>query len=204
MIFLWLLTVVVGLVAAIIGVLLVLLAVPVGVRVTRTAGSERVMVKAHWLWGVVRISLTGRKRNSHGAQTRRGRRAIGRQKKRQHDPDDRSRQPALKDIPVIVRTIAKLLNRILHRLKVAADGDMHIGLSDPADTGIFWGVSAPYLLRFTERVGLRVQPSFGGAEFAFTGRAAVEVVPVTVVVPVLRFVLSRNGRTVVRILRGRA
>jgi hypothetical protein len=91
----------------------------------------------------------------------------------------------------------------VRRFTVAAQGDVRLGLSDPADTGTLWGVSAPFLVPFTERLGLRVQPSFVGAECSFTGQAAVAVVPVTVVVPVLRFGLSREGRVVIGILRGR-
>jgi hypothetical protein len=209
MILLWLITAVVGLVVTIGALLLVLLAVPVGVRVTKTVDSERIMVKAHWLWGVVSIPLTGRHRKTNDTKTRdtrkrRKRRATDEHTKRHHDASHRSRRPAPEEIPVIVRTVTILLRRIVRRFKVAAEGELRIGLSDPADTGILWGVSAPFLVPFTERVGLRVQPSFVGAECSFTGQAAVEVVPATVVVPVLRFGLSRDGRTMVRILRGRA
>lgn len=204
MILLWLITAVVGLVVTIVALLLVLLAVPVGVRVTKTVDSERIMVKAHWLWGVVSILLTGRHRTTRDTRKRRKRRATDEPTKRHHDAGHRSRRPAPEEIPVIVRTATALLRLILRRFKVAAEGELRIGLSDPADTGILWGVSAPFLVPFTERVGLHVQPSFVGADCSFTGQAAVEVVPATVVVPVLRFGLSRDGRTMVRILRGRA
>lgn len=204
MILLWLLAAVVGLIAAIVALLLVVLAVPLGVRATRSVGSDRVMVNVRWLFGVVRIPLTGRAPDAPGRTKRARRRGPGRRNPRSAATHNRSRRPALKEIPVIVRAVVTLLKRVVRRFRVAADGDVSIGLSDPAYTGIVWGMSAPLLLRLGEGVGLRVQPSFAGAHFSFTGRATVEVVPVTVALPVLRFLLSHDGRTVVRVLRGRA
>ena len=60
MVLLWLLAAVAGFIAAIVALLLVVLAVPLGVRATRSAESDRVVVTARWLFGVVRIPLTGR------------------------------------------------------------------------------------------------------------------------------------------------
>lgn len=204
MILLWLLAVVAGLIAAIVALLLVVLAVPLGVRATRNAESDRVMVSARWLFGVVRIPLTGRAPQAPGRAKRARRRGTGRRTPRSAATGDRSRRPAPEEIPVIVRAVITLLKRVVRRFKVAADGDVYIGLSDPADTGLLWGMSAPLMLRLGEGVGLRLQPSFAGAQFSFTGRATVQVVPVTVALPVLRFLLSPDGRTVVRILRGQA
>lgn len=209
MVLLWLLAAVAGFIAAIVALLLVVLAVPLGVRATRSAESDRVVVTARWLFGVVRIPLTGRASGAPDApapgRTKRGtRRGTGRRPPRSAATHNRSRRPALEEIPIMVRAVLILLKRVLRRFTVAADGDVSIGLSDPADTGIVWGISAPLLRRLGEGVGLRVQPSFAGAHFSFTGRATVEVVPVTVALPVLRFLLSHDGRTVVRVLRGRA
>jgi len=105
------------------------------------------------------------------------------------------------DIPRIARVVVTLLRGILGRFVITADGDLYAGLEDPADTGILWGEGYALVQALHRRTGLRVHPVFDGGTLAFTGTAALRVVPITLLFPVLSVALSRDGRAVIRAIR---
>ncbi|MFW6228294.1 MAG: hypothetical protein ACOC2V_02445, partial [Alkalispirochaeta sp.] len=199
----------------------VLLTVPVSARVTgdrslresggtRTAGATRSVqgpqgpgdtpstrgtrVDFVWLFGAVRIPL----RRKPGSSTR-GEGGTTGGKKGRGDRGDRAGASgkglslAAADIPRIARVVVTFLRRLLGRFVVTADGDLYAGLDDPADTGILWGEVYTLVQALHRRTGLRVHPVFDGGTLAFVGTAAIRVVPITLLFPVISVALSRDG-----------
>ncbi len=66
------------------------------------------------------------------------------------------------------------------------------GLDNPFDTGRLWGTFCAFtgFLHGVERVRLRVEPDFDEAVFEFDGRGEIRIIPVTLFVPFIRFVLA--------------
>lgn len=67
-----------------------------------------------------------------------------------------------------------------------------IGLDNPFDTGRLWGTFCALtgFLHGTERVRLRVEPDFDEAVFELDGRGEIRIIPVTLFLPFIRFVLA--------------
>ncbi|MDA3951211.1 MAG: DUF2953 domain-containing protein [Spirochaeta sp.] len=200
----WVAATVAALILAAIALILVLLAVPVEFRAMGDAETERATLWFRWLFGAVRVPLTGRTRDHEKNRRRTAKHPTAKRHTSKKDSEKRPRRPKPSEIPMIFDAAQKLLPRVLRRFTTSADADVHFGLDDPADTGLIWGVTAPFLLRYIGRAGIRVRPVFSGAALTLDGRVAVNVVPVTVAVPLLQFFFSRDGRMTVRILRGRS
>lgn len=66
------------------------------------------------------------------------------------------------------------------------------GLDNPCDTGRLWGTFCALtgFLHGAERVRLRVEPDFDEAVFELDGRGEIRIIPVTLFLPFIRFVLA--------------
>ncbi|MDE2825662.1 MAG: DUF2953 domain-containing protein [Gemmatimonadota bacterium] len=66
------------------------------------------------------------------------------------------------------------------------------GLDNPCDTGRLWGTFCALtgFLHGADRVRLRVEPDFDEAVFELDGRGEIRVIPVTLFLPFIRFVLA--------------
>ena len=66
------------------------------------------------------------------------------------------------------------------------------GLDNPCDTGRLWGTFCALtgFLHGAERVRLRVEPDFDEAVFELDGRGEIRIIPVTLFLPFIRFVLT--------------
>jgi hypothetical protein len=183
----------------------VAVSIPVMACVTGDGSSRGIRAEFVWLFGAVRVPIrrkpgssstdtTGDAGTPGGTQTRdTGSGGDGKDRKRP------SVSPA--EIPLIVRVIATLLKTVVRRFVVTADGDVYVGLADPADTGILWGEGFTLIQVLQRRTGIRVHPVFDGGTLAFSGIAAIRVVPITLLFPVLSTALSRDGRAVIRAIR---
>jgi len=91
------------------------------------------------------------------------------------------------------RGVAKLFRTILRRLEVRdLEGEVTIGLGDPADTGVLVGVLIPAGIALSQLTGrpFTIRPSFGGAVFEGKGTITVRVFPVRVLPATVRFLFS--------------
>lgn len=66
------------------------------------------------------------------------------------------------------------------------------GLDNPFDTGRLWGTFCAFtgFLHGTERVRLQVEPDFDEAVFELDSRGEIRIIPVTLFLPFIRFVLA--------------
>ncbi len=66
------------------------------------------------------------------------------------------------------------------------------GLDNPYDTGRLWGNICAFtgFLHGAERVRILVEPEFNEAVFELDSRGVIRIVPVTLLLPAARFVLS--------------
>ncbi len=66
------------------------------------------------------------------------------------------------------------------------------GLDNPFDTGRLWGTFCAFtgFLHGVERVRLRVEPDFDEAVFELDGRGEIRIIPVTLFLPFIRFILA--------------
>lgn len=67
-----------------------------------------------------------------------------------------------------------------------------IGLDNPCDTGRLWGTFCALtgFLHGAERVRLRIEPDFDEAVFELDGRGEIRIIPFTLFLPFIRFVLA--------------
>ena len=175
----------------VVAVVLVLL-VPVGVTAKGSSG-ERYRIDLVWLFGAVRVPLRGERHSSKSKEKRAP-------KKRK--PRWWRQMPA--NPGEAIASILRLGGRSLKTLRFTGCGELAFGLDDPAETGIVWGYLSP-LTQFGKLgdMDLRVTPAFLGSHLSFSGIASVEAVPLRIVIPVGGFILSSEGRTLIRSVRSR-
>ena len=175
----------------VVAVVLVLL-VPVGVTAKGSSG-ERYRIDLVWFFGAVRVPLRGERRSSQSKE----RRAPKKRKFRwwRQIPENPGEA---------IASILRLGGRSLKTLRFTGCGELVFGLDDPAETGIVWGYLSP-LTRYGTLgdMDIRLTPSFLGSHLAFSGVASVEAVPLRIVIPVVWFILSREGRAIIKSMRGR-
>ena len=190
--------------AALLLAVLFLLATPVTISfaiVRREAFSARVTIG--WLFGLLRFTPSLAR---SGDRARRRRRPAA----APPEPDDSS-GGAPREVPrKAPRAQAKRFRKLL-RSKGFVRGvlrflrDMarcvrfvslhvagRIGLDNPFDTGRLWGAFCALtgFLHGAERVRFLVEPEFSEAVFELDGRGEIRIVPVALLLPIVRFVLS--------------
>ena len=94
----------------------------------------------------------------------------------------------------MVRQVVRFLNDVFRQLKFKSlDGDMRVGLGDPADTGLLFTLIGPVMPFLTPSSVRRiaVRPDFGdGAVCEGFIQGALRLQPIRLIVPVRRFVFS--------------
>lgn len=101
------------------------------------------------------------------------------------------------------QSLMRLGKQSAHRLKVRElDVRARLGLANPAVTAVLFGAlwAARPLLRLPPRYRIDVQPSMVGSAFEGELHCVLEVQPVRLVIPFGRFVFSRQGLRVMRLL----
>lgn len=93
------------------------------------------------------------------------------------------------------RGFLNLIVELLRQFKIAwIRGEAEFGLDDPADTGALYGALAPFVYtgKHCADIDLDIRPDFNRQHIAGRIDAAVDLVPIRLVPPVLRFV-ARTG-----------
>jgi hypothetical protein len=162
-----------------------------------------------WLWGAVCLYP--------GAESRRAKRAERKKKKtksRRAKPPNPARRRgmiALARDPGFRTSLLADLLRLLRRIEVPLlDLRIALGLTDPADTGLLYGLLSAAIGAATAdprgviggdgRHRVSAEPVFDEEILALTGRANLRVVPVAIVGTALRVALGPTGRRVIAIL----
>ena len=96
------------------------------------------------------------------------------------------RDGALNDFLRLARRIFSTVN--VRRLNV----QLHVGLDDPAETGLLWGAVAPVVAYadFLRPGAVALEPDFTGPRFAGQGSASLRIVPLRWLPPILLFALN--------------
>jgi hypothetical protein len=127
-------------------------------------------------------------------------------------PHKRGRKPQKQDRASAFRflrlkgmrsAVAKLIRSLLRCLEVRdLEGELTIGLDDPADTGMLIGALIPTGIALSQLTGRRftIRPSFEGAIFEGRGFIRVRVFPVKVLPATVRFFFSMPTLGVVKLV----
>jgi hypothetical protein len=166
---------------------LALLAVPLDLCCHAEGGSTlRWTVRVRWLFGLVRVQRTGSGEAAAGTASpkpgKQARKVRGRSQGRRIPPFAKER--------VFVKRAFRLLRTLAGRITIRrASADVRIGLADPADTGVLYGIMAPALVMLDGRFpgGLTVTPDFTGERLAGNAEGDIRVVPLGLVPPIMSF-----------------
>ena len=179
----WVLATLAGL--ALLVILVLSVPVDLAVRVI-TPEKPRVRFGLRWLFGLVNWEIKPKKTEKPARKAK----ATGAK-----PPGKRAGQArvflALLGTRGLVRRFLKLVRDILRHLKIwGLKIDLHLGLGDPASTGLLFAVIGPPLaLWHPSRV--KLTPSFNGAVFAGELSGNLRVIPGQVVITILKFIFSR-------------
>lgn len=176
MLVLWILL---GLVAG--GVLLLAIPLEATFALRFDAGAQRAEARVIWLFGLITVPLRKSERDSRtkarkpAAKKRRGTSGTALAMARQKG---------------MIRRVVRLPGEVLaclHVLDLSLDG--RLGLDDPADTGMLWGMVGPLLMALDALpVGrVRIHPDFTGTVVEINGRGHLRLVPIELIWVVLRF-----------------
>lgn len=92
-----------------------------------------------------------------------------------------------------VRTVLRFMRDMARCVRFVS---LHVagrfGLDNPFDTGRLWGTFCAFtgFLHGVERVRLRIEPDFDEAVFELDGRGEIRIIPATLFLPFIRFVLA--------------
>jgi len=115
--------------------------------------------------------------------------AAGKSKK--HSEKKSARKRSMAQVYHMVGAAPGLAAKIIAQVKIETL-NVHIafGLPDPADTGVIYGVLAPFALlaEAPKAVDLSLHPNFGGAMFESRCHLVARFTPIALVLPALNFV----------------
>jgi hypothetical protein len=156
-----------------------------------------------WLFGAVTVPLRDGRRSGGEKNGRRGTRSTEGKARRKRRAGRRWRIP--ENPRAVIPAMMRLAGAVLRTVRFTGGGELVFGLIDPADTGMVWGRLAPLVeLSLPDEADIRLRPSFLGVHLSFSGSVTVETVPFRIVVPVVRFIVSSEGRTLIRTARRKA
>jgi hypothetical protein len=165
--------------------LVILLAVPVDLVFQVEKGVElRSRVRVGWLFGLVWKDLTGREKKPKPKK-----------KKKPKPKKKKSREPFLAFLGAegFLLRLFGLVRRLFRLLKVRQlDLDLTVGLGDPADTGMLFGVVGPAAacLGSLSPGDVQIRPDFVEESFRGHFKGDVRVFPIQFVATLAGFVLS--------------
>lgn len=181
------------------GILLVItlgLSVPVDLMFDfRTSGDRKALLRVEWLFGLVGKSLLPRKKPE------KPRKAEKSKKDKRLDLGSFLSYIGLVRIRGVVPAFARLVRRMAGSLHIhQLNADLRLGLDDPADTGMVYGVLWPALVlpAMFSPATLRTEPVFTGSAFEVDLQGRVRVFPAEMMANVLRFVFSPPGLRLIK------
>ena len=185
-------------IAGIVLLVILLFSIPVDLAfdvATYQRGGGRLRVG--WFFGLVgKELLPGRKRRPPKVKK------AGEVKRAKKKPDLALLIPVLRTRG-LVAGVVRLFRRIFRSLHVRElDASLRLGLPDPADTGLMYGLCWPvFAFRgFSSAVRFRMEPAFEGPVFEADLKGSVRVYPAQVAANTVRFVLSPPGLRVIRLM----
>jgi len=163
---------------------IILLSVPVDL-VVKVATPEKTKVKLglRWLFGLVNWEIKPKKKRARKAE-------ISGTKPRKKGGQGRTFLTLL-GTRGLARQFLKLLQTILHHLDIRGfKVDLHLGLGDPASTGMLFAIIGPPLTHLAPS-SVKLTPSFEEAVFRGEMSGHLRLIPGHLVIDVLGFVFSR-------------
>ena len=187
-------------IAGIILLVVLVLSIPVDLTfevATQTTGGQKVRVG--WLFGLVgKDILPGKKKPPKKKKPEK----VKKIKKR--------KRPSPGLILSVLRTrglvawVVKFARRMLRSLHFRnLDGSLRLGMPDPADTGLIYGLTWPaFLPRSSDSIRFRMEPAFEGPVFEAALQGAVRVFPAQMATNIVIFVVSPQGLRIIRLMVG--
>lgn len=192
------------LLAGLLGLVLLLLAVPVNLdfRVEGTA-SWSGQVGIRWMFGLVRLRAPFPRRGAPGRSPEEESRAARERDGSGSRGRGRHVLAALRQAAFrrrVHRLVGDLVRAIhLHRVRLR----VRLGLGDPADTGFLWAVVGPLdAVARWRGADIRIEPDFLEPVLEFHAEGGVEIVPLRLILLALGFALSPPTIRAWRTLRG--
>jgi hypothetical protein len=180
------------LLAGLLGLVLLLLAVPVKVDF-RVEGTESLSgrVGVRWMFGLVRIRAPFPRGGAPGRRPEEASRATRAREGSEARGHGRHVLVALRQATFrgrVYRLVGDLV-RAVHVRRVRLR--MRLGLGDPADTGLLWAVVGPVnaVARWRD-ADIRIEPDFLEPVLEFHAEGGVEIVPLRFILLAIGFALS--------------
>lgn len=164
-----------------------LLALPVDMVFTIQRDEEsRQDIHFDWLFGLVKIPLTGRAtRKQEGKSVTKGRNTNRR--------GGRKKVVALLRNPHFRKRFLTYTRYLMRSTRIKSlDLHVRIGLDDPADTGKLWGVLGPItaLLASCRHAHIQIQPEFASESFTLHRHGTIRLIPIWTIMIGFCFFLS--------------
>jgi hypothetical protein len=181
-------------VAGILLVIVLVLSIPVDLVFDfRTGRDGKATLKVEWFFGLVGKRLLPQKKTQRPRKPRKKRRGVG----------SFLSYISLARTRGVVPAFIKLVRRMLGSLHIRQfNADLRLGLDDPADMGIVYGLLWPAFV-LPIRSGpatLRIEPVFDSPTFEAALQGKVRVFPAEVVTNALRFVFSPAGLRLIKLM----
>ncbi len=179
---------------AVVAGVLALLAIPVDVRLSvdcRETWSGQASVR--WLLGVVRLSGSAPPETKNAERLARAQTRKRRRSKRKGSRIPWRGMRAALTSPGFARRGLQFAPRVVSVIRFRSlSGSARIGLDDPADTGLLWGVLGPLSTGIAALpfANIRIEPEFANPTFVAHGTANVRVVPARLAWTVVAFLIS--------------
>ncbi len=185
-------------VAGILLAIVLVLSVPVDLVFDfRMGGEGKALLRVEWLFGLIGKRLLPRK------EKEKPRKVEKPKKRKRRNFGAFLPYLALSRSRGVVPAFIRLVRRIVGSLHVGQlEADIQLGLDDPADMGIVYGVLWPAFvlpITFGSSV-LRIKPVFDSPTFEVAFQGKVRVFPAEVVTNALRFILSPAGLRLIKVM----
>ncbi len=172
--------------------LLLLLAVPVEVFLLfDTSSAKKLRLRVSWLFGIVRNDMTKKTRRSEQKKP-----VLKNAKLKKQAPI-----PAFGYVRQLAPKVLRLVRDTVRRVKGDISGNLVIGFAEPDYTGMLFAAAGSLNAVLNRLPGYNVNliPVFGDDDvFEGTIQAKLKVMPLRLVVPALRFGLSRETMGLVK------
>ena len=185
-------------IAGILLVIVLVLSVPVDLVFDFKAGGDgKAVLRVEWFFGLVGKALLPRKKSEKLKKVKK----LKKGKRR----DLRSFLSYMELVGTkgVVPAFIRLIRRIIGSFRIRQlNANLWLGLDDPADTGIVFGMlwpafALPVTFGFTT---LRMEPVFDRPTFEAALQGKVRIFPAEVVANVLRFVFSPAGLRLIKVM----
>lgn len=182
-------------------ILFITLALSIPIEITfdiKTHGDTKARVRVGWLFGLVGKDISQRKKKVSRKKAEKIKKTPRKKRKR-----------GLKPFISVLRTkglpagILKLARKMLSCLRIRQlDVDLRVGLDDPSDTGMMYGVLWPAFVTLGSfcPIRFRVEPAFDEPVLDLSLQGRVRLFPAQVSGLLLRFVFSLTGLRTLRLM----